>query len=142
VNGGKLDTVVSDIGQTADEDLQGTGVTAELTGVPIMQLAIRHALDRDRIQYAEAKEGSALNPSIVCTSESFKLNITSYGNFARRIRSRDRTYLGGLGSKANLAPSPLPPRSRSHPTAGTQAVNIQPRGGDVSDVDIELKRSG
>jgi predicted RND superfamily exporter protein len=51
VNGGKLDTVVNDIRQTADEDLQGTGVTAELTGVPVMQLAIRHALERDRILY-------------------------------------------------------------------------------------------
>jgi uncharacterized protein len=51
VNGGKLDTVVNDIRQTADEDLQGTGLTAELTGVPVMQLAIRHALERDRILY-------------------------------------------------------------------------------------------
>ena len=51
VNGGKLDTVVNDIRKTADEDLQGTGVTAELTGVPVMQLAIRHALERDRILY-------------------------------------------------------------------------------------------
>jgi hypothetical protein len=41
VNGGTLDTVVNDIRQTAAEDLQGTGVTAELTGVPVMQLAIR-----------------------------------------------------------------------------------------------------
>ena len=51
VNGGKLDTVVNDIRQTADEDLQGTGLKAELTGVPVMQLAIRHALERDRILY-------------------------------------------------------------------------------------------
>ena len=51
ISGGKLDTVVNDIRQTANEDLQGTGVTAELTGVPVMQLAIRHALERDRILY-------------------------------------------------------------------------------------------
>ena len=43
VDGGKLDTVVNDIRQTAGEDLQGTGLTAQLTGVPVMQLAIRHA---------------------------------------------------------------------------------------------------
>ena len=42
---------MNDIRQTADEDLQGTGLTAELTGVPVMQLAIRHALERDRILY-------------------------------------------------------------------------------------------
>jgi uncharacterized protein len=51
VRGGKLDAVVNDIRRTADEDLRGTGLTAELTGVPVMQLEIRHALERDRILY-------------------------------------------------------------------------------------------
>ena len=51
VDGGRLEEVVSGIRQTADEDLQGTGLTAELTGVPVMQLEIRHALERDRILY-------------------------------------------------------------------------------------------
>ena len=51
VDGGKLDAVVNDIRRTADEDLQGTGLKAELTGVPVMQLEIRHALERDRILY-------------------------------------------------------------------------------------------
>jgi uncharacterized protein len=51
VDGGKLDAVVSQIRQTADEDLQGSGLTTELTGVPVMQLEIRHALERDRILY-------------------------------------------------------------------------------------------
>ena len=51
VDGGKLDAVVNDIRRTADGDLQGTGLKAELTGVPVMQLAIRRALERDRILY-------------------------------------------------------------------------------------------
>ena len=51
VDGGKLETVVNDIRRTMAEDLQGTGLTAELTGVPVMQLEIRHALERDRILY-------------------------------------------------------------------------------------------
>ena len=51
VDGGKLDAVVNDVRRTADEDLQGTGLKAELTGVPVMQLAIRRALERDRILY-------------------------------------------------------------------------------------------
>jgi uncharacterized protein len=42
---------VNDIRRTADDDLQGTGLKAELTGVPVMQLEIRHALERDRILY-------------------------------------------------------------------------------------------
>jgi predicted RND superfamily exporter protein len=51
VDGGKLEAVVDDIRRTMAEDLQGSGLTAELTGVPVMQLEIRHALERDRILY-------------------------------------------------------------------------------------------
>jgi uncharacterized protein len=51
VNGGRLETVVSNIRRTVDEDLQGTGLDTELTGVPVMQLEIRHALERDRVLY-------------------------------------------------------------------------------------------
>ena len=51
VGGGKLDAVVNDIRRTADEDLQGSGLVTELTGVPVMQLEIRHALEHDRILY-------------------------------------------------------------------------------------------
>jgi uncharacterized protein len=51
VNGGDLDAVVNNIRQTANEDLQGSGLVPELTGVPVMQLEIRHALKRDRILY-------------------------------------------------------------------------------------------
>jgi predicted RND superfamily exporter protein len=51
VHGGKLPAIVNDIRRTSDEDLQGTGLTAQLTGVPIMQLEIRRALERDRILY-------------------------------------------------------------------------------------------
>ena len=51
VDSDKLQTAVNDIRQTMNEDLQGTGLTAELSGVPVMQLEIRHALERDRILY-------------------------------------------------------------------------------------------
>src|SRR3984957_8908740 len=51
VNGDKLDAVMKDIRRTADEDLRGSGLVAELTGVPVMQLEIRHALEHDRILY-------------------------------------------------------------------------------------------
>jgi predicted RND superfamily exporter protein len=50
-DGGKLDAVVHDIRQTADEDLQGSGLATELTGAPVMRLEIRHALEHDRILY-------------------------------------------------------------------------------------------
>jgi predicted RND superfamily exporter protein len=49
--GGKLATVVADIRKTMTEDLDGTGLHAELSGVPIMQLQIRQAVERDRVDY-------------------------------------------------------------------------------------------
>ncbi len=49
--GGKLATVVADIRKTMAEDLEGTGLHGELSGVPIMQLQIRQAVERDRIDY-------------------------------------------------------------------------------------------
>jgi uncharacterized protein len=51
VESNKLDAVLSDIRRTAEQDLQDTGLTVELTGVPVMQAEIRHALERDRILY-------------------------------------------------------------------------------------------
>ena len=42
---------MTDIRKTMAEDLEGAGLTAELTGVPVMQLEIRRALERDRILY-------------------------------------------------------------------------------------------
>jgi predicted RND superfamily exporter protein len=47
----KLDSVVGEIRQTMAEDLQGTGLTPELTGVPVMQLEIRNAVERDSLVY-------------------------------------------------------------------------------------------
>ena len=49
--GGRLAGVVADIRKTAAEDLEGTGLTWQLSGVPIIQLQIRQAVERDRIAY-------------------------------------------------------------------------------------------
>jgi uncharacterized protein len=46
-----LQATVTAIRKTMAEDLEGAGLTAELTGVPVMQLEIRRALERDRILY-------------------------------------------------------------------------------------------
>jgi predicted RND superfamily exporter protein len=48
---GKLGEVVDEIRKTLAEDLQGAGLHADLSGVPIMQLEIRRAVERDRIDY-------------------------------------------------------------------------------------------
>lgn len=51
VEGRGLADVVAEIRQTADLDLEGTGVTGRLSGVPTMQLEIRNAVERDRLVY-------------------------------------------------------------------------------------------
>ena len=51
VQSNRLSRIVHDIHQTADADLAGTGLKASLTGVPIMQLEIRNAVERDRVIY-------------------------------------------------------------------------------------------
>jgi len=47
----ELGSTVREIRQTMREDLAGLGLTAELTGVPVMQLEIREAVERDRLVY-------------------------------------------------------------------------------------------
>ena len=48
---GRLAGVVDDIKKTVAEDLEGSGLTSQLSGVPIIQLQIRQAVERDRIAY-------------------------------------------------------------------------------------------
>ena len=46
-----LSAAVAEIRKTMAEDLAGTELKAELSGVPIMQLEIRNAVERDRLIY-------------------------------------------------------------------------------------------
>jgi hypothetical protein len=109
---------------------------------------------RCRAEYTEAKGGTALNQAIVCASESFKLDIKSYveasgesvqgywkeaardvsGNVSGRVSGG--RFEGEFSAPAFTAAILLTSNGR------TQAVSIQPRGGDISDVRIELKRRG
>src|SRR4030081_1611507 len=47
----KLSKVVGDIRKLMAEDLADTGLKAELSGVPVMQLEIRNAVERDGLTY-------------------------------------------------------------------------------------------
>jgi hypothetical protein len=109
---------------------------------------------RCRAEYSEAKNGAALNESIVCASESFKFDIQSYaeasgdsvqgywresshdvsGNMTGRISAGQ--FVGEFSAPAFSASISLTSNGR------TQTVSIHPRGGDISDVRIELKRRG
>ena len=51
VDGKSLGNVVGEIRDTVDQDLEGTEIHGRLAGVPVMQLEIRNAVERDRIIY-------------------------------------------------------------------------------------------
>jgi predicted RND superfamily exporter protein len=44
-------TVIGGIREVVDRELAGSGLTARLTGAPVMQLEIRNAVERDRLVY-------------------------------------------------------------------------------------------
>jgi predicted RND superfamily exporter protein len=47
----KLSTTIGDIRKLMAEDLKDSGLSAELSGVPVMQLEIRNAVERDGLTY-------------------------------------------------------------------------------------------
>ena len=47
----KLSDIVGEIRETMNTHIAGTGLKAELSGVPVMQLEIRDAIERDRLTY-------------------------------------------------------------------------------------------
>jgi uncharacterized protein len=49
--GNGLSNLVTEIRQTVTEQIAGTGLKGELSGVPVMQLDIRNAMERDRVVY-------------------------------------------------------------------------------------------
>ena len=51
VENNRLSAVVGEIRKTMAEDLAGASLKAELSGVPVMQLEIRNAVERDRLVY-------------------------------------------------------------------------------------------
>jgi predicted RND superfamily exporter protein len=51
VSGKGLNTTIAEIRKTMQDDIGSTGLTAQLSGVPTMQLEIRNAVERDSILY-------------------------------------------------------------------------------------------
>ncbi len=51
VEGKGLSDAIGEIRKIVDEDLAGSGLKAQLSGVPVMQLEIRNAVERDRLIY-------------------------------------------------------------------------------------------
>jgi predicted RND superfamily exporter protein len=51
VDGKGLSEVIGEVRSTVDQDLAGSELTGRLSGVPVMQLEIRNAVERDRLIY-------------------------------------------------------------------------------------------
>lgn len=49
--GGDLKKTIAEIRKTANDDLEGSGLSVQFSGVPVMQLEIRNAVERDRLLY-------------------------------------------------------------------------------------------
>jgi predicted RND superfamily exporter protein len=49
--GNGLSSLVTEIRRTVADEIAGTGLRGELSGVPVMQLDIRNAMERDRVVY-------------------------------------------------------------------------------------------
>ena len=47
----KLSSVIGEVREAVNEHLAGTGLNGELSGVPVMQLETRNAIERDRLVY-------------------------------------------------------------------------------------------
>ena len=54
VDGHRLREIIGEIRQTVGDDLADSGLTTQLSGVPVMQLEIRNAVERDRLVYNAA----------------------------------------------------------------------------------------
>ena len=59
VESDRLRGAVADIRKTMNEDIGGSGLKAELAGVPVVQLEIRRALERDRCSAAWSRPSSS-----------------------------------------------------------------------------------
>lgn len=114
--------------------------------------------DRERIRcranYDESKQGEALSQTIVCASPSYRIDIHSYVEASGRTiqgtwREDTRNVSGQLTGRieggrfdgAVIGPGFTAQVSLSS-NGRRQAVNIQPSGGDIADVRIELERRG
>lgn len=109
---------------------------------------------RCRAEYAEAKDGAALNEEIVCASESFKFDIHSYveasgemvqgywKEAARDVSGQVTGHISESRFEGELSAPSFTATISFTSNGRTQVVSIQPSGGDVSDVKIELKRNG
>ncbi len=107
---------------------------------------------RCRARYSESEQGDALNQSIVCASQSYRIDITSFvqasGESVQgdwREATRDISgHLTGQIADGRFEGAVVGPGFSARVSLSSdgrrQAVNIEPSGGDITDVRVELHR--
>jgi hypothetical protein len=109
---------------------------------------------RCKATYTEAKGGAALDQTIVCASESYKLDIHSYVEAAgesiqgywteasRNVSGHVTGRISGGRFEGEFSAPTFAAAISLTSNGRTQSVSISPRGGDISAVRIELTRRG
>ena len=110
---------------------------------------------RCRANFTPARQGAALNQSIVCASQSYRIDISSYaeagdgdsvqGTWSEATRGVSGHLTGhvGAGRFVGTVKGPGFAAGVSWVSNGSrQVVNIEPSGSDIVDVQIELDRRG
>jgi len=88
----KLSKTIGDIRKLMAEDLADTGLKAELSGVPVMQLEIRNAVERDGVDLQRPRHSGRLHHRDHLLPQDFV-----HGGRCVPADHRDLLALGGLG---------------------------------------------
>ena len=122
-------------------------------GQVISRNGTREAI-RCRAEFSGAQDGEALNQTIVCASPSYRIDIQSsaeavgdsvHGAWREETRNvsgqlsgrvADGRFVGAVRGSGFTAGVSLNSNGRR------QGVNIEPSGGNIADVSIELERRG
>ena len=110
---------------------------------------------RCRANFTAARQGAALNQSIVCASQSYRIDISSYaeagdgdsvqGTWSEATRGVSGHLTGrvGDGRFVGKVVGPGFAAGVSWVSNGSrQVVNIEPSGSDIVNVQIQLERRG
>ena len=105
-----------------------------------------------RATYLEAENGDALSQSLVCASDSYRIDVRSYvvlegqsvlGHWEETTRSVTGSLTGEVEHgqfEGSIAGPGFTARMSLKSTGRKQALTIMPRGGDIASVDIVMSR--
>ena len=109
---------------------------------------------RCRADFTESRQGAALNQSIVCASQSYRIDISSYaeavggsvqGTWSEASRGVSGHLTGRVGDGRFVGTVVGPGFTAEISLVSNgqrQVIHIEPSGSDIADVHIELERHG